>query len=326
MAVKQLFDKAGGWKTIINYAKAGVLPYMVAQVLLTGKSKTALELMRNGIQLKIKQKLRKHYIEVLRAFDANYSKSKYPMKKSNKVWVCWMQGMEKAPALVQRCYQSLQENLKNKEIVLLTENNLAQYVQIPNFIIEKLHKGIITRTHFSDILRLELLIQHGGTWIDATVFCSGGDIPKYMMEDEFFIFQKIKPGSDGSAINMSSWFMSAWSNQKFLLATRELLYAYWRKNNRMIDYFLLHLFMMIVKDYYKEEWKQIIPYPNSLPHVLQLMQFEQFDQRHWDAVCKVTPFHKLTYKIKEEDTRKKGTFYNVIMNRNGKQRNNSKKL
>lgn len=247
---KQLFDKAGGWKAILNYAKAGVLPYMVAQILLTGKSKTALELMRNGIQLKIKQKLWKHYIGVLKNFDTNYSKEEYPMQKSNKVWVCWMQGMEQAPALVQRCYRSLQDNLKGKEIVLLTESNLDQYVHIPDFIIEKLHKGIITRTHFSDILRLELLIQQGGTWIDATVFCSGGDIPIYMMEDEFFIFQKVKPGSDGSAINMSSWFMSAWSNQKFLLATRELLYAYWQKNDHMIDYFLLHLFMMIVKDYY----------------------------------------------------------------------------
>ena len=310
---KQLFDKAGGWKAILNYDKAGVLPYMVAQILLTGKSKTALELMRNGIQLKIKQKLWKHYIGVLRNFDNNYSKEEYPMQKSNKVWVCWMQGLEQAPALVQRCYRSLQDNLKGKEIVLLTESNFDQYVHIPDFIIEKLHKGIITRTHFSDILRLELLIQQGGTWIDATVFCSGGDIPKYMMEDEFFIFQKVKPGSDGSAINMSSWFMSAWSNHKFLLATRELLYAYWRKNDRMIDYFLLHLFMMIVKDYYMEEWKQIIPYPNSLPHVLQLMQFEKFDHRRWNAACKASPFHKLTYKVKEEDTRKEGTFYRYVM-------------
>lgn len=189
--VKQLFDKAGGWKTILNYAKAGVLPYMVAQILLTGKSKTALELMRNGIQLKIKQKLWKHYIGVLRNFDNNYSKEEYPMQKSNKVWVCWMQGMEQAPALVQRCYHSLQENLKEKEIILLTEKNLDQFVKIPDFIMKKLHNGIITKTHFSDILRLELLIQNGGTWIDATVFCSGADIPKYMMEDEFFIFQKV---------------------------------------------------------------------------------------------------------------------------------------
>lgn len=312
--IKQLFDKAGGWKTVANYTKAGVLPYMIAQVLLTGKSKTALELMRNGIQLKIKQKLWRQYIDVLRDFDTNYSRDKYPMHKSNKVWVCWMQGMEQAPALVQRCYRSLKENLTDKEIVLLTEDNLDQYVKIPDFIMDKLHKGIITRTHFSDILRVELLIQNGGTWIDATVFCSGGDIPKYMMEDEFFFFQKMKPGSDGSTINMSSWFMSAWSNQKFLLATRELLYAYWRKNNRMIDYFLLHFFMMMVKDYYLDEWKQIIPCPNSLPHVVQLMQFEPFDQQKWDAVCKATPFHKLTYKVKEEDVQKEGTYFKYIMN------------
>lgn len=312
---KQLFDKAGGMTAIKNYARAGVLPYMIGQVLLTGKSSTSLELMRNGIQLKVKQKLWKRYIDVLKKFDAAYEESAFLMKKSNKVWVCWMQGIEQAPALVQRCYRSIQENLPDKEIVLLTEENLSQYVQIPEFIMDKLHKGIITRTHFSDILRVELLIQNGGTWIDATVFCSGGEIPTYMMENEFFMFQKVKPGSDGSAINMSSWFMSAWSNQKFLLATRELLYAYWKKNDRMIDYFLLHLFMMIVKDYYLKEWQEkIIPYPNSLPHVIQLMQFEQFDQRRWDAAVASSPFHKLTYKVKEEDTKKEGTYYRYIMN------------
>lgn len=310
---KQLFNKAGGLSTIMKYARAGVLPYMIGQVLLTGKSETSLELMRNGIYMKIKQKLRKQYFDVLKKFDHAYDVDAFPMKKSNKVWVCWMQGMEQAPALVQRCYRSLQENLPEKEIVLLTEENLSEYVQIPEFIMEKLHKGIITRTHFSDILRVELLIQNGGTWIDATVLCTG-NVPAYMMEDEFFMFQKVKPGSDGSAINMSSWFMSAWSNQKFLLATRELLYAYWKKNDRMIDYFLLHLFMMIVKDYYLKEWQQkVIPYPNSLPHVIQLMQFEQFDQRRWDAALASSPFHKLTYKVKEEDTKKEGTVYKHIM-------------
>ena len=312
-SAKQIFNKAGGINTIINYARAGVLPYMIGQVLLTGKSSTSLELMRNGVQMKIKNRLRKQYIDELKKFDASYDAEAFPMQKSKKVWVCWMQGMDKAPTMVQRCYRSLQENFKDRELVLLTEENLLHYVQIPDFIMEKLHKGIITRTHFSDILRVELLIQHGGTWIDATVFCSG-NIPVYMMEDEFFIFQKVKPGSDGSAINMSSWFMSTWSNQKFLLATRELLYAYWRKNNRMIDYFLLHLFMMIVKDYYLDEWqRKIIPYPNSLPHVVQLMLFEKFDQRRWDAACASSPFHKLTYKVKDNDISKAGTYYKFIM-------------
>lgn len=312
--LKSIFEKIGGYKTISNYAKAGVLPYMIGQILLTGKSITSLEIIRNGLQLKIKQKLMKRYSSVLKKFNTKYDETNYPRSRGNKVWVCWMQGMENAPKLVQRCYRSLQENIPNKEIVLLTEENISQYVKIPEFIMEKYHKGIITKTHFSDILRVELLIQNGGTWIDATVLCTG-NVPDYMLEDDFFLFQKIKPGSDGSTINMSSWFMTSCSNNKILLATRELLYAYWRENNRLIDYFLLHLFMMIVKDFYKEEWGKISPYPNSLPHIIQLMQFEQFDQRKWDMACMLTPFHKLTYKIKEKETGDIGTFYNYIMKR-----------
>lgn len=312
-AFKSIYKKIGGLDAILNYAKAGVLPYMIGQVLLTGKSVTSLEIVRNGIQLKIKQKLWKRYSSVLKKFNDKYDENNYPRSRSNKVWVCWMQGMDNAPELVQRCFRSLQENIHNKEIVLLTEENINQYVKIPDFIMEKYNKGIITRTHFSDILRVELLIQNGGTWIDATVLCTG-NIPDYMLEDEFFLFQKIKPGSDGSAINMSSWFMTSWSNNKLLLATRELLYAYWRENNWLVDYFLLHLFMMIVKDFYKEEWGNISPYPNSLPHIIQLMQFEQFDQRKWDKACMMTPFHKLTYKVKDEETNKCNTYYKYIIN------------
>lgn len=311
--LKSIFKKIGGYKTISNYAKAGVLPYMIGQILLTGKSITSLEIIRNGIQLKIKQKLMKRYSSVLKTFNEKYNIENYPMSRGNKVWVCWMQGMENAPELVQRCFRSIKENIKDKEIVLLTEKNISQYVKIPDFIMDKLHRGIITRTHFSDILRVELLIQNGGTWIDATVLCTG-NVPSYMLEDEFFLFQKIKPGSDGSTINMSSWFMTSWSNNKILLATRELLYAYWRENNRLVDYFLLHLFMMIVKDFYREEWDNITPYPNSLPHIIQLMQFEQFDQRKWDKVCMLAPFHKLTYKVKDEDVKKENTYYKHIIN------------
>jgi hypothetical protein len=35
--------------------------------------------------------------------------------------------------------------------------------------LEKYQKKIIDNTHFSDLLRLELLIKYGGTWIDASV-------------------------------------------------------------------------------------------------------------------------------------------------------------
>lgn len=82
---------------------------------------------------------------------------------SNKVWFMWLQGLDNAPPIIKSCYQSLKTNLPDKEIILIEENNLNDYVHLPDYIEEKYKKGIISRTHFSDLVRLELLINGGGT-------------------------------------------------------------------------------------------------------------------------------------------------------------------
>ena len=310
---RQMFQKQGGKNLVKEFWNAGNLFYAIGQILLTGKSKKSLEILRLGAKMRVFNKLSKKYLPMIKEFDSDYSLEKYPQSKSNKVWVFWMQGMDKAPALVQRCYSSLQENLKDREIILITEKNLNEYVQFPDYIMEKLKRGIITYTHLSDLLRVELLIRYGGTWLDSTVFCSGSNIPRYMLDSDFFVFQNLRPGDNGNVLNFSSWFMTSCSNNKILLLTRELLYAYWKKNNSMIDYFLIHHFMMIVAKYYKEDWNRIIQFPNSLPHVLLLMLFEPFNQEKWNAVTAACPFHKLAYKRSKEEMECEGTFYKYIM-------------
>lgn len=312
----ETFKKQGGFTLIKAYWKAGVLLYALLLLIVMGHSKKSLELLRLAITQKINKKLKKKYTSTLKSFDTSYKETEHPQKHSNIVWVFWMQGIENAPALVQRCYQSLQANLKDRKIILITEKNINDYVQFPDFILEKLKKGIITYTHFSDLLRLELLTRYGGTWIDATVFCSSSNIPHYMLDDDLFVFQNLRPGDNGSVINMSSWFMTSCSNNKILLATKELLYTYWKKNNYMIDYFLIHHFMMITANYYKESWSKIVQFPNSLPHVLLLMLFDPFNQEKWDAITEACPFHKLAYKRSKEDMEREGTFFEHIMNLN----------
>lgn len=308
----QTFNKVGGMSLLKEYARNGVLPYVCLQLAITGFSKKSLEIVRNGVSLKIFHKLRKRYKKALDEFDDNYHE--LPQTHSNKVWVCWMQGMENAPELVQRCYQSLKDNLKDREIVLITSSNLKDYTDFPQYILEKYEQGLITHTHFSDLLRVELLCRYGGAWIDATVFCSGGDIPSYMLDSELFMFQNLKPGADGSVLNISSWFMTSCANNKLMLAARTLLWEYWKKNNRLIDYFLLHHFIMMVNERYSEDWKKIVQFPNSFPHVLLLMMFDDFNQEKWDAVTNACPFHKLAYKRSKEEMEKEGTYYKHLMN------------
>jgi len=97
------------------------------------------------------------------------------------------------------------------------------------------------------------------------------------------------------------------------MAVRELCYQYWKENNNMWDYFLLHDFTAIVLDFYPEEWSKVVPRDNATPHILLLRLFERYDEKMWEAIKEQTPFHKLTYKFDEENTLLEDTFYFAVI-------------
>ncbi|WP_430934116.1 capsular polysaccharide synthesis protein [Saccharicrinis sp. 156] len=309
----KVYGKFGGHLLIKQWIKAGIFFNTLSMAALLGFSKKGLEILRLAIQYKTQLKLKKRYNYILQ----DSKKNSYDLlvkNQSDKVWVCWLQGMDNAPLLVQRCYSSIQENLINKEIIVVTSENLNKYVEFPLFIIEKWKKGIITNTHFSDLLRLEILIKHGGLWVDSTVLCTGNNIPEYILNSDLFFYQILKPGRDGHSIGLSSWLISSKSNSKVLLITRDLLYEYWKKNNFLIDYFLLHTFMEIVLDYYPEERNKVIKVCNSTPHILLLDIFKQYDKIKYGYIQEMSCFHKLSYKHSEEDIKKTNTYYDIIVN------------
>ena len=108
---------------------------------------------------------------------------------------------------------------------------MCNYVQFPDFILDKWKNGKITHTHMTDLLRLELLVKYGGMWVDATVLCTSKreEIPDYFFNSELFLYQILKPGRDGQAQPISSWLMSAKTNNKILMMARYLCYEYWKK-------------------------------------------------------------------------------------------------
>lgn len=312
--LKATFEKQGGMKLIKQYWQSGALFTAAGEFFLLGKSRTALEILRLSAHFKAKQKLQKMYKKALEQFDESYEKN-LPHELSNKVWVCWFQGMENAPALVQKCYQSLKDNLTDREITLITSENMSEYVQFPDFIMGKWKNGQITHTHMTDLLRLELLIRHGGMWVDATLLCTEKveNIPSYFFDSELFFFQCLKPGRDGHSHINSSWLISAKTNNRILMAVQHLCYDYWKTHDSLIDYFLLHDFMAIALEFYHREWLNIVPRDNAAPHILLLRLFDQYDERMWNSIKEQTPFHKLTYKFKEDQIKMKGTYYDSLL-------------
>lgn len=112
MGLVEIFKKQGGIKLLTQYWKGGALFTAIGEFLLLGKSRTALEILRLSATLKTKQKLERKYKEVLLDFDEKWKKQNcLESKSSNKVWICWFQGMESASELVRRCYHSVKENM-----------------------------------------------------------------------------------------------------------------------------------------------------------------------------------------------------------------------
>lgn len=64
---------------------------------------------------------------------------------------------------------------------------------------------MISNTHLSDLLRLELLIRYGGLWIDSTTYMTG-TIPAYIDDSNFFVYRN--GWMDMEMINMGSWLIS----------------------------------------------------------------------------------------------------------------------
>lgn len=253
------------------------------------------------LQIKAYKKLKKKYLKVLH----NTEYSKKESRKNDTVWFCWFQGLENAPLLVQKCYKRAEKTFGKNRITVITSNNFKDYVDLPDFIIQKWHKGIISHAHFSDILRTWLLAEHGGIWLDSTVFILDSNLPDYLTESELFLFNNCRTNS---IINISNWYICSYSHNIILESMKSLLTEYWRKENYPVNYLIYHLFFKIVTEYYPDEWKKVPKFSNAPPHMLISEIFEKYTEKREKELALMSPIHKLTYKLKIPPATD-GTFY-----------------
>ena len=220
---------------------------------------------------------------------------------SNNIYWCWMQGIDKAPILYQATFNSVKKNCNKHNIIIVNQTNINQYVKFPSYILEKYNLKIFSDTHFSDLLRLELLIKYGGTWIDASVL-----ITKY--EEKFF-------KKDLFFFNLSSWFITSEKESPVLKATRDLLYEYWRRENYLCYYFLFHEFFRISYNKYKNDYFHIPNFSNVPEHYLQRLLMKKMNTKKYLKLIKKISVHKLNIKFIRKKFNMKNSFLNHIIHK-----------
>lgn len=214
------------------------------------------------------------------------------------IWICWLQGLKSAPRIVRKCVESIERFKPDAwNVVLITYDNIDQFINFPTFIQAKFKEGKFSSTHFSDIIRLELLNRYGGCWIDATVFCSA-EIPHYMFSDELFMFQR-RSLMNASILEISSWWIAAHKGNAIIYQVLECLYQYWKRENRLRHYFLLHIIFTRIIYKNSENMKQFseMKYKNTNEsHILQSLLWHPYDDEKYNFVKMNCFVHKLTYK------------------------------
>ena len=310
------YKQFGGAKLVWQYVKLGALGPAI----------------KAGVRCLLKrQSFKAIYPEVLHKIE--------PHEHPKVIWWCWLQGYDAAPPIVKACYNSLMREFKGSsvqevqglsdgyEIKVIDAENWKEYVELPDYIEKKWEKKQIPPALFSDLLRLELQIKYGGTWIDSTVLCTGfnglssssgstsspsvQEFKRYLDAD-LFLFQYTKQGS--IPVSISNWFISACSNNEVLMVVREMLYAYWKDYDCVLDYYIFHMFFAMISKEYPEQIVAM-PYGQSQNSLVLLHHWgEMFDQRKWDKLTEKVCFHKLAFRTKDSVKATRDNYYNYILN------------
>ncbi len=298
---------------------------------ITLRAKIDIQIMnRNGMKEPddVKRRLLSKHKIMLDFLDKKYSNywDKYQFSKDikdsnpkyhNKIWVCWWQGLDNAPDIVKACIKTIKANSEGAEVILITDDNYKNYISFPDYVEEKRKKGLISRTIFSDLLRLNLLSTYGGIWIDSTFFCVHSNFDSYM---KLPIWSIKRPEYGHCSVacgyfanySLGCSYQYRWAYKVVL----DFLYNYWKENNKLIDYLLTDYAIVLSQKHIAEVSELFSGIQPNNPNCDELVKVlnEPFDETKWNMLKNETGLFKLTWKQEfSSSANGQRTFYAMII-------------
>ena len=249
--------------------------------------------------------------------------------KNYQIYFCWLQGEENLPPIIRCCYNSLKQNAGRYKIVFIDEKNFSRYVDIAPHIMDKFRAGKITRTHFSDILRVNLLERHGGLWLDATILVTEPlenyrDFWQmdYFTQKYYHDKNPLNPfvKSFGCYISYARWagFIQGTGVKynPFFTFEKEFFNAYWRDFDKPIVYEFMDFITEFAYDNISAVHKAMDAVPINNTEVWTLLNHlnDSYAEYPFDKILKGNFLHKLTYK-KQLDMTRSDTVFREIQRR-----------
>ena len=231
-----------------------------------------------------------------------------------RVFSLWLQGEEQAPPLVKACLASIRRNA-GAEVVVLDERSLADWIDLPDYVVRKWKEGKMKPAHFADICRLELLYRHGGVWMDGTDYLDA-PLPDWLWEAGFFVYQ----GGDrlrGAYSGIQNCFIRAAKGSYLLKVWREAVLAYWEKEDSAVDYFMHQMLLGSAVAANPRAAALFAEMPSLVQDPTHVLWYEWADRPYDEAklheICAPALFQKTDYKTDAAREPRPGSFADILL-------------
>lgn len=233
------------------------------------------------------------------------------------IWICWFQGEEQMPEIPRLCLNSLRKHANGHPVVLLTADNYREYVNIPDIVQQKYDNGALKNAHFADILRINLLAQQGGIWVDATLLLTR-PLPDEIFNAPFFSIKTLPKGYFVSQCRWAVFCLAAWKGNPLMVKLAKAFEVYLKETDIFVDYFMFDQFidMLVQRDAAIRSMIDSVPLNNAQVHRLGALLCEPFNEHHWASMCKDTYFFKLSWKsYRQEQLTERSDSYFAFLKR-----------
>ena len=230
-------------------------------------------------------------------------------ENSKIIWQYWAQGFNNrdCPELVKICIDSIDYYAEGYTIIRISDENIEDYVDLPDFV--KYKRKNFSITHFSDLLRTLLLSVYGGLWLDASVLLTG-KLSDSFFKGDFFVYQRDNNERYKSYWEKSFAYYWGWSKKfkvKSLVGIMSsssdsiimrdiccLMLELWKRYDKIPHYFV---FSIIIGEYFlRNRNLQIEIYNDTVPHILRQHINGVYPYLSIEKTLQLTSIHSLNYK------------------------------
>ncbi|MCT4287907.1 capsular biosynthesis protein [Elizabethkingia anophelis] len=238
--------------------------------------------------------------------------AKQEFRNSKIIWQYWGQGTNspELPEVVKICFDSVDQYKGDYIVIRLNDENFSEYIDLPEFVLEKKDGPVFNRTFFSDVLRLALLKTYGGVWLDATVMLTGS-LPEQFSSLDYFVYQRDSNEqhkdywenvyayywgwNKGFKVCMLNSIFFAKKGSVMVSALLDLMLYYWKTQNDILDYFFFQiLYKQLMAREYNNEVCPVVS--DTIPHIIQTKLSGGCKYITYEEALKQSNIHKLTYK------------------------------